>query len=577
MCPAKPFTSLFVHGGVHHAMVGLSSGGINRVVYEMLVRYFSTDYAVEIGCSSTVPDGKDTAEDADVVNSQYELLLAGLSELLMTELSFKEPPKVFVLLLLDPADPLHRDTLAYLRRLYTAILALESQAARTKDKVLSKWIRDLVWTESAWTREVLETLRVDNWELRREYLHKSLMDYAQSWRSTLICENGNRVGRSREVAASGKSSILRLWHHLQSTSGLAAEYGRECVQAEGNQSKQQLTDDFFRPDHSQSSLAPSTVDKLIEPAPAFPTHSPAEYKLASLHSLCVHHHEGSWTKLQDSWWSRLLSPGSVVSSDDVGQQRVHLVVRSSAYGALVIDGQLDKVQQKVAAFSFTVNNPVVTSVFVVRDPRKTKVVTTKLCTPGSVEHMSLKEPMTSILLVPAMKKGMTLLEWSAQNGFKPLTVPLLRELLRRLQLLDAGSSGSVASEKCLGEEDLIRRLAKIVYKTDIDQHTTDMLAARCKSVSDTLLEKTPVEVGGDMANDTSNSDSDCLEHPDVDELTESIAAAKSRQSRYRALTDAITKKRKKDTSTVPAKLHASGVAVDIPFGGAKPLTLTEAR
>eukprot|EP00971_Amphidinium_carterae_P273850 5435211-Amphidinium_carterae.1 len=44
-------------------MPWLVSGGINRVVYEMLC-----------GCAGT--DGKDTAEDADVVNSQYELLPA---------------------------------------------------------------------------------------------------------------------------------------------------------------------------------------------------------------------------------------------------------------------------------------------------------------------------------------------------------------------------------------------------------------------------------------------------------------------------------------------------------------------
>eukprot|EP00971_Amphidinium_carterae_P002696 53469-Amphidinium_carterae.1 len=142
--------------------------------------------------------------------------------------------------------------------------------------------------------------------------------------------------------------LITIWHHLQSGSGSCAQYGHDGLQADGGQSKQLLADGFFKPDHSHSSLPNATIDELIGPSPAFPTHTPAEHKLASLHALCVHHYEGSRTKMQDS-------------CDEVGQHRVHLVVKSCPYGSLVIDGRHDKVEQRVPELSFTVHNPVRTS------------------------------------------------------------------------------------------------------------------------------------------------------------------------------------------------------------------------
>eukprot|EP00971_Amphidinium_carterae_P216025 4287999-Amphidinium_carterae.1 len=564
--------------GVQRAMIAMSSGRIRRVAFEMLVRFFSSDFATEIGCTSGRDEPRDVSEDSEVVSSEFDLLLCSLSELLLTDLSFCEPPKRFVLLVLDPSDCLHQETLSYLKRLYSGVLELESLAARTSDRALSKWIRDLVWPESSWTREVLETLRADSWVLRREYLRASLVDYARGWRSTLICENGNRLGRRKEVGATGKSSVLRLWHHLQNESGISEQYGRTSLNVESLQNKSELTDEFFRPDKGHSSLSDETVDQLIAPAAGFPTHNPGEYKMASLHGLCVHHHEGSWASLQDCWWTRLLTPGCIVSTDEVSRQKVHLVVKSSPHGALVIDGELDRVQQKLGAFNFTVHCPVKTSVFTVRDPRKTKVVQTKLTAPGCAEHLELKEPVRSIVLTSASKKGTPLLQWSAMNGFKPLTVPQLREFLRRLTLIEGSSSSHLGSDTMLSEEECVRRLAKLIHHSDDEKHVNDILAARCVDVADTVLEKTPVDIAEDLANESSEEDSDCAEHPDVDDLAASIAAARSRQKRYRALTESIVKKRKKPSTPVSdATLKASASAVEIPFRVDKPLSLTEAR
>eukprot|EP00971_Amphidinium_carterae_P342872 6482326-Amphidinium_carterae.2 len=270
--------------GVEQAMIGLSDGRLREVVFEMLVKFFSSDFALKLGLCGLSAVERDLTEESEVTKSQFELLMAAMAELLLSDLSFAEPPKRFVLLLLDPSDTRHVETLRYLQRLYTGVLALESTASRTGNKGLSKWLRELVWTESAWTREVLETLRADNWQLQREYLRASLVDYARSWRSTLICENGNRLGRSKESGATGKSSVLRLWHHLQNASGIVGQYGREACKAEGSQSKDLLTDEFFRPDLGETSIPAAKVDELLQPAPMFPTHTAADYKLASLHT-----------------------------------------------------------------------------------------------------------------------------------------------------------------------------------------------------------------------------------------------------------------------------------------------------
>eukprot|EP00971_Amphidinium_carterae_P341172 6479851-Amphidinium_carterae.1 len=495
------------------------------------------------------------------------------SELELTSMSFEEPPKCFVLLLLPDDDERHLAVLTYLQQLYTSLLSLESEASRTADVALKRWLRDLIWPTSSWCREVLETLRADGWQMRRPYIRKAIREYARCWRSTLIAENGNRLARVKELHATGKSSVLRLWQHLHTTEELTSEYGRASAPTCEARCAHQMDDAFFKPDLNASSLPHATVDKLLSTTPDFGTYTAKEFKLASLRTLSLWTLR-DWGLITGAWWSRLLTPGCVVSRTDA--EGVYLVLQSSAYGALVVQIAPARYQQSVVCFNLTSQPAMRPQLFAVQDPAKVKVLSAVLATPGSSYLQGLPAQSRQCVVVPTSKKAVPLLHWAVRGGFRGLSTPLLKDLLRRLQMRVAGASASTDAAADSSEETCIAHLVRLVLPDAGEDTVKEVMQARVSEPADAVLRKTPVDVASDLLVDSDCDDSDHDGQGDIDELADALAASQTRQLRLHHLRGADGTKRKRGAKSALAGAVVEGKS-QIEFSIDKPMTAAQAQ
>eukprot|EP00971_Amphidinium_carterae_P347026 6488830-Amphidinium_carterae.2 len=319
--------------GCEEMVVRMARGSLLSALRDLTAGFGSADLAEALGFTHReVVDEDVQREDTQVAKSAYSLWLHSVSEMstLLTSAEF-EPPYVFSRLVVRD-ETIKAAAMEHLRQVWDALKCLE-KADSKKDAAKVSFVRDLRWPRNQFVREVFHTLESWSWTVPH-FLEHVLAEWSQSWWSTVIAENSLREGRKAELAPSGRGGILKSWVSMNSSPSLAPEYGRHPVSSKKQMPNAPIINDtFFEVDGSVSSIRDAELDVLLESSVEFPTTSSTETREVALRTCCLRHFAGKWAEMSETWQSRLLEPGDVVSHTH-GSKKVYLVVRASTWGAV---------------------------------------------------------------------------------------------------------------------------------------------------------------------------------------------------------------------------------------------------
>ena len=160
--------------------------------------------------------------------------------------------------------------------------------------------------------------------------------YARSHHSTLLIENlGNACRKASSAAASRHIGNAHIWHTCVLGSQTCAEFDRAPTgPTQGGRlagSKADLKNLFAYADKN-CSVTEEMFKTLTSPRPAWPTHSPANFRLQSMATLCLEACGGQWKRVKTCFQSLLASPGSLLTNVDT--QHVYVVMRVTVWGLL---------------------------------------------------------------------------------------------------------------------------------------------------------------------------------------------------------------------------------------------------
>eukprot|EP00971_Amphidinium_carterae_P345772 6486900-Amphidinium_carterae.1 len=310
----------------------LSEGSLIRLMRSVAAWFVSREFAQILEFTETVKRGAASVTCEQVASSALTLFVNCVGEWSCTSASWSaELPGAFLRLLSDDSGA-RAEALEYLRRVWIALRNLEEECARKP--VASTFHLELKWSTMEWVREMLIALAAHDWCLS-DGVRESIMHYAHAWWSSLLPENTLRHARSKDGKPSGKSGMLRTYHHLCRGTSLASDYGRKGIVPDDvphATGQHDLTDEFFEVDQEIMSLSQSSVDRLLENPPSYPRLSSRGVREAGIRTLCMVHCNGDMTRIDGCFWSKLLVPGNVVSLTSAVSG--HLIFYSCRYGAL---------------------------------------------------------------------------------------------------------------------------------------------------------------------------------------------------------------------------------------------------
>eukprot|EP00971_Amphidinium_carterae_P224534 4454226-Amphidinium_carterae.1 len=398
-------------------LVDLTSGALLTPLQQLVGTFGAADFAKELQFSHRQPikDGAQKEQNDVLCHSLLTLLCNSLGECAPTALSYcHEPPFCFFGLLHSSPD-MRAKMLDYLRSLWSQLLGFE-QSMRDIDTEMVHFRRDLKWPVNQFVHEVFETLDCHNWT-PPEQLLRLLRNAAQGWAATLIVENSMREGRKSELQPSGSAGILRTWHGLHTSDGLAPQYNRAGMQhGDSARAKRTITDDCSLPD--------DIVDNILSSRPEYPTLSATANRDAALRTLAFHKLSGDFAKLQRAYLSKLFQPGTLAhQSGEKGY--AHVVLRSTTHGVLTVRISLSELKADASILPRLASNTTQMTLLPVTDLAGWKILPFECRGPGHPKWFGAKGSEGMVLALSG-KKGVPVLEYAVRSGCKGMTAPLLR-------------------------------------------------------------------------------------------------------------------------------------------------------
>eukprot|EP00971_Amphidinium_carterae_P288106 5719740-Amphidinium_carterae.1 len=394
-------------------MCGLAEGSLIGLMQSTAAWFVSKDFAERLQFTETPKVDAAASTCAEVASSALALFVNCVGEWSCTSTGWAaELPGAFMRLL-SSNQTIKSEGIEYLRRVWVAVQNLEQES--TKKPSAATYHLELKWSTMEWVRELLIALAAHNWVVS-DGIRESILHYSRSWCSSVLPENTLRHARSKDSQPSGKSGMLRCYHHLARTCNLASEYGRTAVEPSKETpcgAQKDLTDEFFEMDAEMMSLPISSVDRLLESPASYPKLSSRGVREAGIRTLCLVHCNGSMDGIEGCFWSKLLQPGHIVSRTSATSG--YLVFYACRYGALAMK----------VGLALRDKNPVLTGFFgegaameylVVENIADWRTIPCKCLGPG-VGNVKFVKDM-GMQIVPGEKKGQMLPEVAMKNGMK---------------------------------------------------------------------------------------------------------------------------------------------------------------
>eukprot|EP00971_Amphidinium_carterae_P350272 6491464-Amphidinium_carterae.3 len=335
-----------------------------------------------------------------------------------------------------------------------------------------------------------------------------------------------------------------------------------------------INDTFFDVDGSVSSIEAADLDMLLESSVEFPTTSSTETREVALRTSCLRHFAGNWSEMSETWQSRLLEPGDVVSHTQ-GSKKVYLVVRSSTWGA---------VGYPLSVLGLSSNNVLKQLVredsryeyFAVSDASQWKSLQMKVTAPGQSDWKGNPGVEGLIVVRDGDAKGKNLLSYCLQRGFRGLTLTQLRRLASRHIKLEGEkkSATKVSANPCekMSADAIVKLFAKQLLKDDSDATVKTLLEARDSSPLAEYVKAPILDDCGHLAGqeDSAEEDLEVLEDLECYKHVLSTLQSKKRKS---ASSMPATRKREKEGK----QRRVMNAAGELPWRANKSLTFHEAK
>ena len=328
-----------------------------------------------------------------------------------------------------------------LEQWWKLILKLEQEALT--DPWCKQFWDCLLWPRMPWVREIMVSLSECKFHTVPEDVKGQLLDFVRGFSTSLPNELiFNHLRDCERASKNQQLSRATRWHRAI-TSKVAEECDRPQVAVTAvarnlAHGMPKLNQSFFAADMCEFSLGDEAIKHLMGPAD-WPTPSAANFVNQVLSMRALVQTDGDVAKLQSSWLSVLLVPGTLVAKK-TDPNTAGMVLHSSAHGALIWKmTQVNykgfrycRMSRKAAAGS---RPPMPWHQVLVHDTSEWVACDMVILTPGAAQKEAKK---LNLDLKPGiyLLKGQTkpLLEMGALNAFPGVTIPWMRKMCTHLGL-----------------------------------------------------------------------------------------------------------------------------------------------
>ena len=277
------------------------------------------------------------------LRSFFALVLSQLASHAMFTASYScsLPHKFGALLHEDPA--VQQETLRWLEHVWATLCKLEELAL--DDDACAQFLRELVWPQLHYCREVLITLAERQWQGVPDDLRQHLLGQAIGFAGTKCVEDGFNFFRDAEVDS--KSRVLsrkHRWHHVIA-SGLMEEVDMPRPPSSNQPVKPTMPDAVFQPRSDGCSLGMEELRKLGQSSYSSP--GATAFSLIPMATLCMLRLEGAWHEIGRSWLSLLCDKKCIITRVQSKPLEVKLVCKATQWGAICLPVSMFKLEGKV--------------------------------------------------------------------------------------------------------------------------------------------------------------------------------------------------------------------------------------
>ena len=336
-----------------------------------------------------------------------------------------------------------------------------------------------------YSREVFVQLGEVDFKEVPPFLEADLEEYATAMKSTLLIENMfNHLRKVERKSMTGKCMPKTAWHHFCHSS-LLTDFDREAIavtEPARQAAPSQIPNSTFSAVDEECSLTDEQLDTIHATQPSWPTLSPENGKMASLHWAIAMHLQGDWGSLEKAWQSLLLSPGTLVMQTGHSGS---MVLRSCPYGFVAWKVGLERPEgSDKIHINFGVPSRSVLKYDAVVDCKAWKALDLICCPPRASAADGVHHPVR--LSVVLSDKGVPLVEHSARRGFRGLTTHYLKKLFGLL------SDPAISGKKPTTESDLVRSLAQLILGPLDAKALEAIFLARGRGGADDACEAVPI-------------------------------------------------------------------------------------
>jgi hypothetical protein len=430
---AKELEMLKTRRGTLTLHLGLQQGEHTLALHELLDTILSPGFAEQLGFPKARGSDHLQKEDAMVAGTCWRLAFNVVGSFAITQATYTHQLPLALFGLLNPAEGVVTDTLAWLSSVWACLLKLELEGLH--DNAAVAFVINLRFPLEQFSRSILVMLAEVEFKEVPCLVVEELTDFANGLHSTLLVENMFREARKLErKSLSGMVGNMHLWHEISHTQ-LLADFDRPCITVTASSklaAAANVPRSTFHADVNHCSMDVNEMGSIHDTGKkvTWPTLSPPEVKKAAIRLQCAVFHGGDMAKIEKSWLSLLQVPGSITMQR--GSNKPLLVIAAGPHGFLTFSVQIQKVGEK-HWLSFGSPSSAVVSYNCVVDHADWRCLPVECLAPGS-SKLTADRPK-GLTLIAAKGAATSLLKFAGQHGFKQFTVHFLKLLCAELEII----------------------------------------------------------------------------------------------------------------------------------------------
>ena len=311
------------------------------------------------------------------------------------------------------------------KALWEAFVTLEQTAIVVKKA--ATFLKGLGWTNEQWAMQVLHSLAEVDFREVPPYWATEISDFVNSIFGSYIIEEMNNKARTRAMTHKNKSLEPKsLWHCCALGSSTLADFDRPALRITPSArlaSDGKVDASLFEYTDKDCSIDEHAFKSLTARNPAYPTQATMTEAISPIATSLMVKCAGDWAQISLGFYSALAQPGALLRN--ATDKKPRLVTYSCEFGSAAVTPRIQKLHGNILAVTI-VDEAALVEFHHLTSPDGWKCVGTIMRVP--CEKKSKDVMAESSYFLHASTASTSLLEWSADIGFKGLTLDMFRRL-----------------------------------------------------------------------------------------------------------------------------------------------------